>query len=220
MDEHDLVALRTDLAADPMPTDGLPSWRDAIRQPLFRGVVLVAVLAVVASLMLLRSGSPRAVAPTPSFSAAPVVASPLAKVPTVVIVDVSGKVRRPGLVRLPVGSRVADAVVAAGGARPGVSLDSLNLARILVDGEQVSVGVAAVAAGGGGVGGGVPSGPLSLNTATEQQLDALPGIGPVLAARIVAWRQQHGPFASVDSLADVPGIGPTMLSRLSGLVRV
>lgn len=148
--------------------------------------------------------------------------------PQQVVVDVAGQVRRPGIVTLPAGSRVHEAIRRAGGLRPGVDTSSLNLARVLVDGEQVLVGVEAAAvpggAGSGGAGGGPGAGPagapVSLNTATMEQLDALPGVGPVTAQHILDWRTQHGGFSSVDELLDVPGIGDKTLADLRDLVTV
>ncbi|WTY64128.1 ComEA family DNA-binding protein [Streptomyces sp. NBC_01410] len=137
----------------------------------------------------------------------------------IVVVDVSGKVRRPGVHRLPAGSRVADALRAAGGVRAGTDLTGLNRARVLMDGEQVVVGVAvpsglpATGSGPGAPGpaGAQPAGPVSLNSATVEQLDTLPGVGPVLAQHIVDYRTQHGGFRSVDELREVNGIGdPTL----------
>ena len=139
--------------------------------------------------------------------------------------------RRPGLVRLPPGSRVADAVRSAGGGAPGAVLAQLNLARVLTDGEQLLVPgpgdsvppVAPVApVPSSATTGSVPgaSAPLDLNTATQEGLDALPGVGPVLAGRILAWRTAHGRFTTVDELGEVPGIGPKALERLRPLVRV
>ena len=144
-----------------------------------------------------------------------------------VVVDVAGKVRHPGLYRLPPGSRVDDAIRAAGGARPGVRLDGLNLAAKLVDGQQVAVGLAP-APGGGGAGGGNGGGassestgaPVNLNTATLDQLQTLPGVGPVLAQHILDWRSQHGSFSSVDQLDDVTGIGDVKFAALKPLVSV
>ncbi len=130
--------------------------------------------------------------------------------PTELVVDVAGRVRRPGLVRLAPGSRVADAVAAAGGALPGVDLSTLNLARLVSDGEQVLVGIAGASTPGGGQpAAGAGASTIDLNTATVDQLDSLPGVGQVLAQRIVDWRTAHGRFTSVDQLGQVGGIGPT-----------
>jgi len=140
-----------------------------------------------------------------------------------VAVHVAGHVRHPGLVRLPAGSRVQDAIRAAGGATSGADLDAVNLARKLTDGEQVLV------PGPGdpppplppdaGAAPGTPSAPLDLNTATVEQLDTLPGVGEVTAGRIVAYRTAH-PFTSVDELLEVPGIGQRRFEQLKDLVTV
>lgn len=150
-----------------------------------------------------------------------------------VVVHVVGQVKHPGVVALPSGSRVLAAVEAAGGATPAAVLSRLNLARLVADGEQIFVpgagdaitGAAPGAAGGAGAGGSAPgatksSGPVNLNTATVAELDALPGIGPVLAARIVAWREEHGRFSSVDELGEVAGIGDKLFARLRPAVAV
>ncbi|MFD0008639.1 helix-hairpin-helix domain-containing protein [Streptomyces sp. NPDC127178] len=148
-----------------------------------------------------------------------------------IVVDVSGKVREPGIHRLPAGSRVADALRAAGGVRPGTKTDSLNRARFLVDGEQVIVGGpaavpgaapgtgAGTGTGGAAVTGAAPSAPVALNTATVDQLDTLPGVGPVLAQHIIDYRTQHGGFRSVDELREVNGIGDRRFADLRNLVR-
>ena len=141
--------------------------------------------------------------------------------PTVVVVDVAGKVRRPGLYRLPSGARVDDAVRRAGGPLRGVDLSSLNLAARLVDGQQILVGLPGAAPPGDAGGAGAPTdhaGPVSLNSATLDQLEALPGVGPVLAQHIVDWRTAHGGFSSVDQLNDVPGIGDVKFADLRSLV--
>ncbi|MGW2569206.1 helix-hairpin-helix domain-containing protein [Streptomyces sp. NPDC001537] len=143
-----------------------------------------------------------------------------------IVVDVSGKVREPGIHRLPAGSRVADALRAAGGVRPGTSTDRLNRARFLVDGEQVMVGgpaapapVAAAGVPAGSAAGTAPAAPVPLNTATLDQLETLPGVGPVLAQHIVDYRTQHGGFRSVDQLREVNGIGERRFADLRNLVR-
>jgi competence protein ComEA len=136
-----------------------------------------------------------------------------------VVVSVVGSVGHPGLVTLPSGSRVADAVQAAGGLVPPADQASVNLAAVVTDGQQIVVGAPgapAAAAGGSAVS---PGGKLNLNTATAAELDALPGVGPVLAQRIVDHRDQ-GPFTSVDQLDDVPGIGPARAAELAKLVTV
>lgn len=160
-----------------------------------------------------------------------------------VVVSVVGLVHAPGLVTLTPGARIADALAAAGGAVDGADTIGLNMARPLGDGEQIVVGLAPLpgqpkvpgssvhpgSAGTGspaapgtvsGAAGRKPAEPVDLNTATVQQLDALPGVGPVTAAAIVAWREAHGRFASVDQLGDVEGIGPVRLDKLRALVRV
>jgi competence protein ComEA len=149
-----------------------------------------------------------------------------------IAVDVVGRVRRPGLVNLPVGSRVVDAVNAAGGAAPGAQLDAVNLARKLVDGEQIRIprqgerlapsadpGAGSGGAGSGGAGAAQPGVPLDLNTATAEQLDTLPGVGEVTANQIIAYRDAH-PFTSVDDLRQVPGIGDRRFELLKDLVTV
>ncbi|MDM8086577.1 ComEA family DNA-binding protein [Cellulomonas cellasea] len=168
----------------------------------------------------------RAGDPSPGATAGSLgVAVPATAVPGgTVVVHVVGEVALPGLASLPAGSRVADAVSAVGGATANADLSAVNLARQLVDGEQVLVPSPgqAVAPGAGEASAADPSGPalVSLNEADLATLDDLPGIGPVLAERIVAWRQEHGRFADVEELAEVSGIGPALLGRLRPLVRV
>ena len=160
-----------------------------------------------------------------------------------VVVSVVGLVHTPGLVTLAPGARIADALQAAGGAVDGADTIGLNMARPLGDGEQIVVGLAPIPGQPRALGSSVASGSapipgaprpapvpgsikpkagevLDLNTATVEQLDALPGVGPVTAAAIVAWRQANGKFTSVDQLADVDGIGPARLEKLRALVRV
>ncbi|MFI6081234.1 helix-hairpin-helix domain-containing protein [Streptomyces sp. NPDC051217] len=164
--------------------------------------------------------------PVPSPEVPPAAAAPSSG--RRVVVDVSGKVRSPGVHRLPAGSRVTDALRAAGGVRPGADLTGLNRARVLVDGEQVVVGGPAPpgqpAPGGGaagpGAGGQGPGGaPVSLSTATVEQLDTLPGVGPVLAQHILDYRTRHGGFRSVDELREVNGIGERRFADIEPRVR-
>jgi competence protein ComEA len=140
-----------------------------------------------------------------------------------VTVDVTGKVRRPGIVVLDGGSRVVDALKAAGGERDGVDLSTLNLARVLVDGEQIVVGAAQAAAPAmptGSPPAGAPPSMVNLNTASQAELETLPDVGPVTALAIVAWRDQHGGFTSVDELLEVDGIGDVTLAKLTPYVTV
>jgi len=147
---------------------------------------------------------------------------------TVVVVHVAGAVAVPGVYRLPAGARVIDAVAAAGGAAAGARLDAINLATPLRDGDRLYVPLArevpAVVPGvssssGEGASGGA-QGPVNLNTATLEQLQTLPGVGPATAAAIVSHRERNGPFASVEALGDVHGIGPAKLDVLRPLVSI
>jgi competence protein ComEA len=190
-------------------------------------------LAVVACLLAVVFAASRFLAAPKAGSAGgtadsiPALTTPAATtttIPTVVVVDVAGAVRRPGLYRLPQGSRIADAIARAGGATRLADANLVDLAAPLADGEQVLVPAkltAADAAGGtsaSGSPGDAPTAPVDLNTATVEQLDALPGIGPVTAQKIVDYRTQHGPFTSVDDLDAIPGIGPSRIDNLRGLV--
>lgn len=172
--------------------------------------------------------APSSTSPTPAASAP---ASPTATAS--VVVDVAGKVRRPGVYTLPSGARVYEALRAAGGVRRGASTVALNLAAPLVDGEQIVVGIAA-AGPVGGVGpivGASPTGGslgsatapatvINLNTATLEQLESLPGVGPVLGQNILDWRNANGQFTSVDQLREVSGIGDVRMAQLRPLVTV
>ena len=138
-----------------------------------------------------------------------------------VVVHVVGAVREPGLYRLKEGQRVADALELAGGATKRADLTLVNLAAPVADGTQVVVPLRAAPVGGGSgsaASTATPAGPVHLNSATVEQLDALPGIGPVTAQKIVDWRQAHGAFTSVDDLDAVPGIGPARIEQLRELV--
>ncbi|MFH8340591.1 helix-hairpin-helix domain-containing protein [Streptomyces sp. AM6-12] len=207
----------------------LPVWLQSRCGVEWRGTVALAVLLVVAALFAVQhfwSGRPEAVSAPQVVRAQPTYAKTpgadragAATLGGEIVVDVGGKVRAPGVRRLPAGSRVADALRAAGGVRPGVDTDGLNRARFLVDGEQVIVGEPAAVAPAGTAAPSGPAAPVSLNTATEEQLDTLPGVGPVLARHILDYRTRHGGFRSVDELRQVNGIGDRRFTDLRDLVR-
>lgn len=200
--------------------------------------VLVAAAMTLLAWNVVRAGDPGDLVPARSTPAspAPTDTAPAALVTPIaaagapspsaageVVVDVAGKVRRPGIVRLPSGSRVIDAVTAAGGPRRGVDLSSINLARILVDGEQVVVGIpvpAGLAASAASVPGVATGTLVNVNTATQSELETLPGIGPVTAQAIMQWRVDNGAFTAVDELMEVSGIGEATLSEIAPHVTV
>jgi competence protein ComEA len=130
-----------------------------------------------------------------------------------IVVDVKGDVLTPGLVTLPAGARVADAIAAAGGISPNANVTSLNLAERLSDGQMVIIGNSQSQP--------ASSDPrINLNLATEFELDSLPGVGPVMAGRIIAWRETNHKFHSIEELQEVPGIGPKVFANLKSLVRI
>ena len=206
------------------------------------GIGVIAVLVTVFTVV--RSPDhPVSAANLPPVQMVSTASSPSPAPPGPVVVSVVGLVNKPGLVTLEAGGRVADAVELAGGVLDGADLVGLNMARRVADGEQIIVGLAAApgspspmgssvsaaaepsggpgrastaaTTGSGSSGGG---GQVNLNTATAEDLDALPGVGPVTAAAIIAWRDANGPFSSVDQLGDVDGIGPARLDKLRDLV--
>jgi len=180
------------------------------RRALYASVAATAGVAVLVAVWW-RSPTPET-PPNLPVAVAAVTSNP----PEPLVVNVVGEVPTPGLVTVPSGSRVADAITAAGGVNPGIRPQGLNLARKLVDGEQVSVGTAPVPA---------PAEPtsdekLDLNTATKDQLDGLPGVGPVTAQRILDRRTKRGPFTTLDQLREIEGIGDNRLVKLRELVRI
>jgi competence protein ComEA len=196
------------------------------RRVLLGGLLLVVALLVGARFVV-RAGTPAGAAAPPivgSAEEAPSTASSSgapAAATTRLVVYVVGAVRRPGLYRLPQGSRVADAVARAGGVTRKADPAALNLAAPIADGEQVLVPArlpVAVAASQGAAVPGVPPGPIQLSSATAEQLDSLPGIGPATAQKILDYRAEHGAFRSVEELDEVPGIGPARVEQLRGLV--
>jgi competence protein ComEA len=232
--------------------DGSPDgvgWLAKVRaDPGRTGAVALAVIAVVAVLITLFTVARDRAAPVTSAKLPPVEmvssasrspsASPPAA-PEQPVISVVGLVHTPGLVTVSPGARIADALQAAGGVLDGADTIGLNMARQVVDGEQIVVGLAprsgqptalgssvSSASGADATPGSPPTAqtskaqPIDLNTATVDQLDTLPGVGPVTAAAIVAWRDTHGKFTSVDQLGEVDGIGPARLEKLRALVRV
>jgi competence protein ComEA len=190
--------------------------RRAVRALAVVAVVVTAVVAVVAW-----RSRPRA----EPVAAAPAVSQGSATAPSAstIVVSVAGRVQRPGLVRLPSGARVADAIEAAGGVLPGTDLAYVNLARKLVDGELLVIGVSPPPGASGGPAGSGPAGSgglVNLNTATAAELDALPGVGPVLAQQIIDYRTRHGGFKSVAELRKVDGVGDARFAQLRDLVTV
>ena len=187
------------------------------RKHLLIALAGVALLLFAAGKLIGGSGSEAALAPP----AAPPAETATTQARSLVVVDVVGAVRRPGLYRLAEGDRIADAVRRAGGGTAKADLSLINLAAPLADGQQIVVprrGAATAAAGSAAAAPGAAAGPVHLNTATLEQLDSLPGVGPVTAQKILDYRQKHGSFSSVDELDAVPGIGPARMDQLADLV--
>jgi competence protein ComEA len=211
------------------------------------GLAVVGVIAVLVTVFTLIRDKPAPIAsaklpPVEMVSSAspkPGPGPPAADGP--VVVSVVGLVHKPGLVTLAPGARIADALSAAGGAVDGADLIGLNMARRVTDGEQIIVGIVAAPGQPAAMGSSIsserptdappqapstggktpaPGGLVDLNAATVEELDTLPGIGPVTAAAIIAWRDANGRFTSIDQLGDVDGIGPARLEKLRDLVRV
>lgn len=236
---------------DPDSLDEPPPLRLVLDRPALRAVAVLAALALLAgAIFWMRAGGDQgAAALVPATPAAPTAAlvpagpsgvagsasaqgysppAPATSASSAIVVDVVGPVRRPGIVTVPAGSRVADVIAAAGGLTKATPA-AVNLARLVQDGEQVDVsgrsdsiaGAGPAAAAGGsapGSGTGTPGGPVHLNTATPEQLDSLPRVGPVTAQHIIDFRTQHGGFRSVEQLLEVPGIGDATLAQLAPLV--
>lgn len=236
-DDADAVGVRRPVA--------LPTWRELLERALtgdrrrlarFGAVGLLVVGAAVAGYAVLRTPPAPATELTLPFAGSGVagaatstVPASTTTVPSELVVHAAGAVVVPGVHRLPVGSRVADLLAAAGGPAPDTDLDRVNLAAALADGERVwfpRIGeqtppaVAVIDSGTGSSPSAGDDGPVNLNAATADQLDTLPGVGPATAAAILEHRERHGPFSSVEELLDVPGIGDAKLSQLRDLVTV
>jgi competence protein ComEA len=188
----------------------MPESLPLARRRIVVGALLLAVVVLVGARHLVRAGTAKA--PLPAEAASPLKAETTPRL----VVHVVGAVRHPGLYQLPSRSRTADAVESAGGATRAADLSLVNLAAPVSDGAQVVVPTRAAATAGGGPGetAGAPQGPVHLNTATLEQLDALPGVGPVTAQKILDYREKHGAFSSLDDLDAIPGIGPARLEQL------
>lgn len=220
-----LAQLAASFDAELPPPDEEPTAEPARRRLEAPHVRVLATLAVAGSVLLvwwLLSARPQTAAPdqplafatseAPSASAQPAGAD--------LVIDVVGKVNKPGIVTLPKGSRVYEAVEAAGGLKGKVDTTALNMARVLSDGEQLLVGLQPAAVPGASAPLGASTAKINLNTATAEQLDTLPGVGPVTARAILGWREENGRFSSVDDLLEVKGIGDATLSELRDLVTV
>ena len=219
---YDSALTEDDEPAEPSVARFLPGG------PTVAALILVVVLIAAVGVWRHAASRERAQAFAQSSSegeeseSAPVAAGPSPSPPTSagertddVVVYVSGAVASPGVLTLPANSRVIDAITAAGGAMPEADLESINLARILVDGEQIRVGVVGESPPVASAGTGTASGAcVRLATATETELQTLPGIGPALAQRIISYRSTHPRLTSVDELDDVPGIGPSLIEKI------
>ncbi len=194
-----------------------------VRLVHLRLVVTVSVAAAVLLTWWLLAGRPAevALAPTAELRSAKASGVPAQSSGQQIVIDVAGKVRRPGIVTLRQGARVHEAIAAAGGLRAKADTTSLNLARILTDGEQILVGSPSAGSPvGSDAQGGAGAVQINLNTADAAALDTLPGVGPVTAEAIISWRTQNGPFRTVDDLLDVKGIGAATLGEIRDRVRI
>jgi competence protein ComEA len=203
----------------------------ALSRPQLAAYALAAVVVVVLGMRFMQ-GQARGGA-APASSGAQVARAPASvkierPASTGALVHVAGAVRRPGVYRLRDGQRVEDAVERAGGARASADVNAINLAAKVADGQQVVVprrgvagagGASAASAASDATGGAAPA-PVSLNSATAEQLDTLDGVGPATAQKILDWRREHGSFRSIDDLGEVPGIGPKRLAALRDKVQL
>jgi len=196
----------------------IPELTDIQRRSIY--IVLGGSLAIGALFFSLAQGN-ASPSPKPTISLAPITS--ISPTPTTIVVDVAGKVLHPNIYTLPSGSRAADAITAAGGALKGVSLTDINLAHILVDGEQIVVGAPPVVTSPSkakGKRGKSSTAIVNINTATAAQLELLVGVGPVMASKIIAYRTAHGKFTTIDELAKVPGFGKAKFTIVKSQLRI
>jgi competence protein ComEA len=177
-----------------------------------RALAAIGAVAILFSIFIVVRGN--------SEPVAPVEIVPITVAEPEIFVDVAGAVNRPGVYSLTGKSRVIDAIKAAGDSAPGADLSTINLARVLNDGEQIYVDSTVVNSAGKRVSKKVPTGPININRATARQLDALDGIGPVIAGRIVQYRKVNGSFLSIEDLQKVSGIGPAKFAQIKSKVRI
>ncbi|MCP2360788.1 competence protein ComEA [Nonomuraea thailandensis] len=190
-------------------------------KPGLRVLLAVGVLATAVAIFFVWQSKPSPQPLPPPTPMSPMAPTPPPTTTAKVTVHVTGKIRKPGVYRLPTGARVADAVTAAGGVSRSASTGSLNLARRLIDGEQIVVGAPAGQAALPGLPATDPATTvLDLNAATPDQLEQLPGVGEVLAARIAEFRTSHGGFTTIEQLREVTGIGPRKFEEIKPKVRV
>ena len=202
----------------------LPEFTAVQRRAIY--LVLALALSLGAIFFSLAHGN-AAPTPTPTPSLLPLPTPSAIPLPlAMIVVDVAGKVLHPGVYKLRQGSRAIDAIKAAGRQLKGVSLTDINLAEVLTDGQQIIVGAPAVTKASskskkaGASKGKITSGTININTATVAQYEQLPGVGAVMAARILTYRTAHGPFASIDDLTKVSGMGKSKFANLKSFVRI
>ena len=196
----------------------IPELTDVQRRLIY--IVLGGSLAIGALFFSLAQGN-ASPSPKPTISLAPMATT--SPTPSTIVVDVAGKVLHPNIYTLPTGTRAADAIAAAGGALKGVALTDINLAHILVDGEQIVVGAPPVVASSSKASGKrVKSSTaiVNINNATAAQLEVLAGVGPVMAAKIIAYRTAHGKFTAIDEIAKVPGFGKAKFAVVKSQLRI
>jgi competence protein ComEA len=200
----------------------------AVTRPQLVAYALAALIVVVLGVRFMqgqaRGSAVSAAGPAAAAAPAPGAVRVEPRQAAVALVHVAGAVRSPGVYRLREGERIQDAVRRAGGPRAGADLNAINLAAKVADGQQVVVprrgAAVATSVSGTGEAGGPPQAPVSLNTATAEQLDTLDGVGPATASKILEYRRQHGGFRSIDDLGEIPGIGPKRLAALRGKVQL